>query len=82
LEVDAALIAQNGSFERYSYSGSLKGTLTVYGSISSFGWAAVYYGSNGFQTRNYTYDSSLLYSPPPKFPLSSDGYEQINWQSN
>lgn len=82
LEVDAALIAQNGSFQRFDFSGSLKNQLTVYGSMSSFGQAAVYYGDAGFQTRNYTYDSNLLYGPPPGFPLSSSGYQQISWSSN
>ena len=82
LEINAAFIAQNGSFQRYNFSGSSKNTLAVYGSISSFGQAAVYYGSSGFSTRNYTYDSNLLYGPPPSFPLSSSGYQQISWFSN
>jgi Tfp pilus assembly protein PilX len=82
LEVDAALIAQNGSFQRFRFPGSLKNQLTVYGSMSSFGQAAVYYGDSGFQTRNYTFDSNLLYGPPPGFPLSSSGYQQISWSSN
>lgn len=81
LEINAAFIAQNGSFQRYHFSGSNKGTLTVYGSISSYGQAAVYYGSSGFATRNYTYDTALLYGPPPSFPLSSSGYQQISWSS-
>ncbi len=82
LEINAAFIAQNGSFQRYNFSGSSKNTLTVYGSISSFGQAAVYYGSSGYSTRNYTYDSNLLYGPPPSFPLSSSNYQQISWSSN
>lgn len=82
LEINAAFIAQNGSFQRYHFPGSLKGTLTEYGSIASYGQAAVYYGSSGFQTRNYTYDSNLLYGPPPSYPLSASGYQQISWTSN
>ncbi len=82
IEIDAALIAQNGSFQRFNFSGSFKGTLTIYGSISSFGRAAVYYGVSGFQTRNYSYDSNLLYAPPPGFPLTGSGYQQISWSSN
>lgn len=82
LEIDAALIAQNGAFKRYHFSSNLKDDLTVYGSISSFNRAAVYYGSSGFQTRNYTYDANLLYGPPPSFPLSTEGYRQISWESN
>lgn len=82
LEVNAALIAQNGSFQRYDYSDGAKSTLTVYGSISSFGRAAIYYGDSGYATRNYTYDADLLYGPPPNFPLSTDGYQQVSWSSN
>lgn len=82
LEINAAFIAQNGSFQRYHFSGNLKGLLTVYGSISSYGQAAVFYTTSGFATRNYTYDPYLLYGPPPNFPLSSSGYQQINWSSD
>jgi hypothetical protein len=82
LDIDAALIAQNGSFQRYNFSGSLKTQLNVYGSISSYGQAGVFYGSSGYQARDYTYDSNLLYGPPPSFPLSSSGYQQISWVSN
>lgn len=82
LTIHAAFIAQNGSFQRYHFSGSLKNNLTVYGSISSFGQAATYYGSSGFQDRDYIYDSNLLYGPPPSFPLSESGYQQISWTSN
>jgi len=82
LEINAAFIAQNGSFQRYHFNGSLKTSLTVYGSISSYGQAATYWGNSGFQTRNYTYDANLLYGPPPSFPLSTSGYEQISWSVN
>lgn len=82
LEINAAFIAQNGSFQRYHFSGSLKGTLTVYGSISSYGQAATYWGSSGFATRSYSYDSNLLYGPPPSFPLSTSGYQQLSWSTD
>lgn len=82
LDIHAALIAQNGSFQRYNFPNTLKNMLTVYGSISSFGQAGIFYGTSGYQIRNYTYDSSLLYGPPPSFPLSASGYEQISWTSN
>lgn len=82
LEINAALIAQNGSFQRYRFPDTLKNTLTVYGSISSFGQAAIYYGDSGYQTRNYTYDNNLLFGPPPNFPLSSEGYQTISWNSD
>jgi hypothetical protein len=89
LEIDAALIAQNGSAQYFDYSnGGIKNSITVYGSIMTFGqWTWTWVdGSNnvvsGFQTTNSTYDNNLLYASPPSFPLSSAGYQQINWSSN
>lgn len=88
LTINAALIAQNGSAQRYYFSGNIKGTLTLFGSMASFGvwtWSWVN-GSgtvtSGYQVTNTTYDSNLLFSPPPSFPLSSSGYQQITWSSN
>ncbi len=88
LEIDAALIAQNGSAERYYYSGQLLNSITIYGATASSGtwtWSWVDGGGNcssGYCTTNTTYDSNLLYSPPPSFPLSASGYQQISWSSN
>ncbi|MEK7618401.1 MAG: hypothetical protein AAB410_04625 [Patescibacteria group bacterium] len=85
LEINAAMIAQNGAIQRFCFSNTTKNTLTVYGSISSFLRAAFYSycsGYSGYQTRNYTYDSNLLYGPPPGYPLSSEGYQQISWTSD
>lgn len=82
LTIHGALIAQYGAFQRYRYPNTLKNTLAVYGSISSYGRAAIYYGDSGYQTRNYTYDGFLLYGPPPSFPLSSSDYQQISWTSD
>jgi hypothetical protein len=86
LTVHAAFIAQNGSFQRYCFPNTEKDDLTVYGSISSAGRAAIYSSCSGdlsgYETRNYTYDANLLYGPPPGFPLSSEGYQQISWESD
>lgn len=85
LDIHAAFIAQNGSFQRYCFGNTLKDTLTIYGSITTSGRAIIYCtgnGGSGYQTRNYTYDSNLLYGPPPAYPLSDDGYQQITWSSN
>lgn len=88
LEIDAALVAQNGSVQRYLYPGQLRNTITIYGATASFGtwtWSWVDGGgdcSSGYCTTNTTYDSNLLYSPPPSFPVSSGGYQQISWSSN
>jgi len=90
LEVDAALIAQNGSAQFFYYgSGSLriKNDITIYGTIMSFGqWTWTWVNSGGGNVSGYSnthsnYDSNLLYSPPPSFPLSNSGYQFLNWQS-
>jgi Tfp pilus assembly protein PilX len=88
LEIDAALIAQNGSAQRYYWAGNVLNAITIYGATASFGtwtWSWVDGGGNtvsGYTNTNTTYDSNLLYSPPPSFPLSSSGYQQISWSSN
>ncbi len=88
LEINGAIIAQNGSAQRYYFPGNLKTTITIYGSVSSFGvwtWSWVN-GSgtvvSGYQTTYTTYDTNLLYAPPPSFPLSAEGYKQLSWTSN
>lgn len=91
LEVDAALISQNGSTQFFYYSGggtAIKNSISIYGSIMTFGqWTWTWVnggGSNvsGFTTTTDTYDNNLLYAPPPGFPLSSSGYRQLTWTSN
>ncbi|HVY67514.1 MAG TPA: hypothetical protein VHA30_01290 [Patescibacteria group bacterium] len=88
LEIDAALIAQNGSAERYQWSGNTKSLITIYGAVASFGqWTWSYVDGSGNVTSGYIntstiYDSNLLYSPPPSFPLTSNGYQPISWNSN
>jgi hypothetical protein len=90
LEIDAALISQNGStqFLYYPGGGAIKNNISIYGSIMTFGqwtWTWVDGGNNnvsGYTTTTDTYDNDLLYSPPPSFPLSSAGYKQLNWISN
>jgi hypothetical protein len=87
LEIDGALIAQNGSAEFYYYQNNIKTSITIFGSIMSYGqwtWTWVGGGSttSGYTTTNDTYDSNLLYGPPPGFPLSTAGYQQMSWTSN
>lgn len=88
LEINAALIAQKGSAQRYYYAGQRLNSITIYGSTASNGtwtWSWVDGGgscTSGYCTTNTAYDSNLLYSPPPFFPLSSSGYQQISWSSN
>ncbi|MHB8651620.1 MAG: hypothetical protein ACYC8S_00580 [Minisyncoccota bacterium] len=88
LEVDAAIITQNGSAQFFYFPSTVKNSITVYGSIMSYGqwtWTWVDQNNNvvsGYQTTVDNYDANLLYGPPPSFPLSSAGYRQISWTSN
>lgn len=90
LRIDAALVAQNGRVGRYYYQGPTgqrcspnhaRTRLTTYGTIvtnARYGFA--YTDDTGYAERDLTYDASLLYSPPPGFPLASDQYELLSWE--
>jgi hypothetical protein len=86
LRIDAALIAQNGRAGRYYYASScgssyIRSALTLYGMIATnqrYGFA--YTNGTGYINRSLVYDSNLLYSPPPSFPLTTDQYYMISWQ--
>ena len=86
LTIDAALIAQNGAIQRYYYSsncgsGYSRTQLTTLGIMATNQQSGFYYGgSNGYLNRTYNYDTNLLYSPPPSFPLTTDEYSLISWQ--
>jgi hypothetical protein len=43
------------------------------------GWGMVI---AGYEDTYSNYDSNLLYSPPPSFPVSSDGYQLLTWTSD
>ncbi|GMU74081.1 MAG: hypothetical protein AMXMBFR44_2800 [Candidatus Campbellbacteria bacterium] len=92
LRIDGALIAQNGRVGRYYYRGPsgnsqrcspyhTRQTITLWGMIATsqrYGFA--YTDNTGYQTRNINYDGSLLYGPPPSFPLVTDQYTTITWE--
>lgn len=86
LEVDAALLAQNGAAKRYFYPGDTKDSLTIYGSIITNGlwtWSWVSGGGSvvsGYEVTNSTYDVNLTYGPPPGFPVGSE-YNLISWEA-
>ncbi|MEO8065838.1 MAG: hypothetical protein ABI643_03235 [Candidatus Doudnabacteria bacterium] len=88
LEIDAAMIAQNGSTQRYYFPGNIKTSILIYGSLSTYGvwtWSWVDGSNNivsGYTTTSTVYDANLLYGPPPSFPLAQDTYQQISWSSN
>jgi hypothetical protein len=39
-----------------------------------------YTDGTGYLIRNLNYDGSLLYGPPPSFPLTSDQYVTLTWE--
>lgn len=88
LEIDAAIIAQNGSAQFFYYPGAIKTSILVYGAIMTYGqWTWTWVNGSGsvvsgYSSTNSTYDGNLLYSPPPSFPVSSAGYQQLTWTSN
>lgn len=88
LEIDAAMIAQTGSVQFFYYPNDIKNSIYVFGSIITYGqWTWTWVDGNnndvsGYATTNDSYDGNLLYKPPPGFPLSSSGYQQLTWSSN
>ncbi len=83
LEINAAMIAQNGSCEFYYWPNNFKNSITVYGSTMTYGmWTWGWVGGVGYPITYSQYDPNLLYAPPPSFPLSTTGYQQLNWKSN
>ncbi len=85
LEIDAALLAQNGAAKRYYYSSNTKDDLLVYGSVitnKAWTWSWVNASSvviSGYVNTNATYDANLTYGPPPGFPVGSE-YNLLSWE--
>ncbi|MFA6486086.1 MAG: hypothetical protein WCT40_01820 [Candidatus Magasanikbacteria bacterium] len=85
LEIDAALLAQNGACKRYYYAGNKKTSLTIYGAIITnkiWTWSWVSGGGSvvsGYLHTDSTYDANLTYGPPPGFPVGSE-YNLISWE--
>ncbi|MBX4195889.1 hypothetical protein KW796_02990 [Candidatus Parcubacteria bacterium] len=86
LRIDAALMAENGRVGRHHYTGSCnsytnRSDLTLFGMIgSSLRYGFAYVDGTGYETRNLIYDASMLYAPPPSFPLTTDKYQIVSWQ--
>ncbi|MBI2037321.1 MAG: hypothetical protein HYT15_00090 [Candidatus Magasanikbacteria bacterium] len=85
LEIDAALLAQNGAAKRYYYSSNTKNSLLIYGSIitnKAWTWSWVNASSvviSGYVNTDATYDANLTYGPPPGFPVGSE-YNLLSWE--
>ncbi len=95
LEIDAALLAQNGRTGRYYYqppndsTGNndkcgptvLRDVLTLYGMIgSNLRYGFGYTDVTGYTVRNINYDANLMFNPPPNFPLEGAEYIQLSWE--
>lgn len=86
LEIDAAMIAQNGRIGRHYYGSSCgaaykRNSITTYGSlVSKLRYGFAWTDGTGYQTRTLVYDPELLYAPPPEFPVTTDRYEVLTWE--
>jgi len=85
LHIDAMMLAQNGHvYGRNYYTNYLKqGKILVYGGIVTNKFWTWSYSTNNIVTDGYvntvlTYDSNLIFSPPPSFP-SEDDFEIKSW---
>lgn len=88
MEIDACIMALETSFILEDYwSGPAKGTLTVHGGIiqDERGPVGTFNGSTGQKlsgySKDYTYDSRLLTTPPPFIPTTGD-YITLSWEEN
>jgi Tfp pilus assembly protein PilX len=88
LEINACLMALNTSFYLQNWSTtSAKGTLDVYGGIiqKERGPVGTFNASTGQKlsgySKEYSYDSRLVTSPPPFMPTTGD-YITLSWEEN
>lgn len=77
LQIDGALIAQNGRVGRSNYGTSdHRDTITINGAIATkqrYGFAWTNGAQNwGYTNRNLNFDNNLLYYPPPYFPTGTE----------
>jgi len=84
IEIDGALLAQNGSILAEE-SGSAKNALTFYGALDSYNfwtWSWVDGNGNvvyGYKTDSNTFDTNLTYGPPACYPTTGT-YAVLNWR--
>jgi hypothetical protein len=75
LRIDAALMAQVGRVGRSDY-GDSKSHITIYGAIATNQG----YGFTGYVDKDIIFDSSLIFNPPPYFPIEGI-YKLDNWNA-
>ncbi len=81
--INGALLALGTSFKVEDYSsGSPRGTLTIWGSLSQHTRGAVgTFGGGGTQTgynKDYHYDNRFINNPPPYYPVTGQ-YAMYSW---
>lgn len=84
LRIDGALMAKNGRVGRSFYLLDFPNSVTIFGSIVSYGTFNVGKGiiptwDVGYQHAYLNFDNNLLYWPPPFFPTGT-GYTLDSWE--
>jgi hypothetical protein len=84
ITIDAALMAVVGNVWAL-YPSPVRSTMNFYGSIAVSGiWTWNWVDGNndivaGYQITNTSFNSNLVYSPPPEYPTSGS-YSILNWR--
>jgi hypothetical protein len=84
LEIDGAMLAQKGHVWVDS-NAPVKSKITVYGAIASYDyWTWTWVNNSnsvtaGYAITNTTFDSNLIYAPPPQYPTTGN-YSILNWR--
>ncbi|MBI4652916.1 hypothetical protein HY750_01550 [Candidatus Kuenenbacteria bacterium] len=89
LEINGVLLAQYGATQAYYYypaGSNVKNQITTFGSVISnkiwtWSWVNGSTTTSGYKTTYTTYDSNLIYAPPPYFP-KKDEFEVLSWEEN
>jgi hypothetical protein len=85
MEIDGALLAQNGHVWFPDVNGVTKNTLTFYGAIATNNyWTWNWVNGNGALVSGYnidtnTFDTHLTFAPPPQYPTTGS-YSVLNWR--
>lgn len=93
--INGIFIAQTGRFGRNNHNVPnmpagwsqyrVQNSLTINGTVVSANRPGYNYGSplvSGFTTVNSSYDTDLIYDPPPFTPYTSDVYQFFNWRQD
>ena len=88
LHIDGAIIAQSGAIWRDVYyncgPSDIRTKIETNGSLITnqrytFSWVCGFGFCSGYRAQTSTFDSNMLYGPPPSFPLTSDKYQVLSW---